>query len=62
MLHIAIILTSFLLILLMGCLLCLNQHVKRAPLEPPLISNTVPVIGHLVAFIYYEIEYFSLQR
>lgn len=32
------------------------------PLEPPLIHSKVPVIGHLVAFIHYGIEYFSMQR
>jgi hypothetical protein len=39
-----------------------NRKDKHQPLEPPLISSSIPVIGHLVAFIYYGLEYFPSQR
>lgn len=52
-----------LLIILIGSALYLYQKYDAPdPLEPPLIHSKVPVIGHLVAFIHYGIEYFSMQR
>ncbi|KAJ9228434.1 hypothetical protein DTO166G5_8589 [Paecilomyces variotii] len=51
-----------LLIILIGSALYLYQKYDAPdPLEPPLIHSKVPVIGHLVAFIHYGIEYFSMQ-
>ncbi|KAJ5316817.1 hypothetical protein PENANT_c016G03031 [Penicillium antarcticum] len=46
--------------LLLGYVL-VNRKNKHQPLEPPLISSSIPVIGHLAAFIYYGLEYFASQ-
>lgn len=62
MLDINPIVVSFGLVVLFGYMLQRNRHIKHDPLEPPLISGPIPVIGHLAAFIYYGLEYFPLQR
>ncbi|KAJ5776420.1 uncharacterized protein N7511_001431 [Penicillium nucicola] len=46
--------------LLLGYVM-VNRAGKHQPLEPPLISSSIPVIGHLAAFIYYGLEYFASQ-
>lgn len=50
------------IIFLLALLLRLNTQRTTKYLEPPLISSAVPVIGHLIAFAYYGLEYFPLQR
>ena len=49
-------------IILLALLLRPKTQRPRNYLEPPLISSAVPVIGHLVAFAYYGLGYFPLQR
>lgn len=50
------------IMLLLAYLLWPNTQRATKYLEPPLISSAVPVIGHLVAFAYYGLGYFPLQR
>jgi len=50
------------LVLLLGHLSRVQQRKRQTSLEPPLVSSTIPVVGHLIAFAYYGLEYFPLQR
>ncbi|KAI9375898.1 cytochrome P450 [Aspergillus egyptiacus] len=59
MLDLTLILASLGVILLLGYLLPSYRHVKHDSREPPLISSHIPALGHLVAFLYYGLRYFS---
>ncbi|KAK2867958.1 hypothetical protein FQN49_003292, partial [Arthroderma sp. PD_2] len=61
MLDVTSILLSFGLVVLLGYIVRANRHAKNQSLEPPLVSSPIPIIGHLVGFIYYGLEYFPLQ-
>ncbi|KAF7585901.1 hypothetical protein BBP40_009883 [Aspergillus hancockii] len=43
---------------LIASLLWLVQRRKLDPREPPLVSSTIPLVGHLISFLYYGLEYF----
>jgi hypothetical protein len=50
------------LVTLVASLLWLYQRRKLDPREPPLISSTIPLVGHLISFMYYGLEYFPMIR
>ncbi|KAJ6035725.1 hypothetical protein N7540_000004 [Penicillium herquei] len=47
--------------LMLSQILSSYTRIKHSSLEPPLISSTIPLIGHLIAFAYYGLEYFPMQ-
>lgn len=42
--------------------LLFTQRAKLDPREPPLVSSTIPLVGHLISFLIYGIGYFATER
>ncbi|OOO09411.1 cytochrome P450 [Aspergillus oryzae] len=41
--------------------LLFTQRAKLDPREPPLVSSTIPLVGHLISFLIYGIGYFATE-
>ncbi|GAB1206328.1 hypothetical protein APSETT445_005013 [Aspergillus pseudonomiae] len=48
-----------LLVGLLASTLLFIQRRKLDPREPPLVSSAIPLVGHLLSFLYYGLEYFA---
>ncbi|KAE8378146.1 cytochrome P450 [Aspergillus bertholletiae] len=50
---------SILLVASLASMLFFAQRRKLDPREPPAVASAVPLVGHLVSFLYYGLEYFA---
>ncbi|KAE8419648.1 cytochrome P450 [Aspergillus pseudocaelatus] len=50
-----------LLVALLASIFVFVQRRKLDPREPPAVSSAIPLVGHLVSFLYYGLEYFAIM-